>query len=90
MKAYCYRAGHEPKQTIQEELRDGLSDRIYGLRYQPPDIDEILKYLDSKGVVVSNGTFDGCDWFDEHDMTHGCSVWDYCPALKSYVRLIND
>ena len=38
--------------TKQEEIREGLSDRIYGLAYQPPDIDKILKWLDSQGVVI--------------------------------------
>jgi len=36
----------------REEIREGLSDRIYGLGHQPPDIDEILKYLHSQGVVI--------------------------------------
>ncbi len=36
----------------REEIREGLSDRIYGLAHQPPDIDEILSYLHSAGCVL--------------------------------------
>ena len=44
--------------------------------------DQILKACKKAGLVFRND-FDGCDWFDEHDLTHGCSVWDYCPAIKA-------
>ena len=40
--------------TKQEEIREGLSDLIYGLAYRPPDIDVILRYLHSQGVVIEN------------------------------------
>ena len=38
--------------TKQEEIREGLSDLIYGLAYRPPDVDAILRYLHSQGVVI--------------------------------------
>ena len=42
--------------TRQEEIREGFSDRVYGLAYQPPDIDAILQYLKSEGMVLKVDT----------------------------------
>jgi len=65
-----------------EKLREDFNDLLTrGNRYALTPVD-FLKVCKKAGLKFV-GDFDGCDWFDEHDMTHGCSVWDYCPSLKS-------
>ncbi len=43
---------------------------------------KILRACKKSGMKFV-GDFDGCDWFYEHDMTEGSSLWDCCPSLKS-------
>lgn len=42
---------------------------------------KILKACKEAGLVF-RVAIGGCDWFDEHDMTQGLSVWNECPALS--------